>query len=224
MNMKKITFLLAAVLVATVVSSAPMSGTYKVGSEPGSDYALLSTAVTDLNTNGISADVVLEINSDITETVNIGLINSSDFSITIRPNADTDRTITFNKSTDNSGPSGAFCMGIGMGLAWTNLAPARNIVIDGYAGGGNTKRLKIATSATHHGGNGPILLMDDCSNIQIKNCIIHHIGASTGSSNYGIYLRVNKLYATKKMPSNVIIENNTITATQNIKYITCQYK
>lgn len=213
--MKKITLFLTAILMSTAVFAAPMSGIYKVGSEPGSDYTLLSTAVTDLNANGISADVVLEINSDITEIVNIGLINNSEFSITIRPDADVDRTITFNKSTDNAGPSGAFCIGIGMGLAWADISPTKNIVIDGFAVGGSTKRLKIATTATHNRGNGTFLLIDDCSNIQIKNCIIHHIGASTGSSNYGIYLRVNKLYATKKMPSNVIIENNTITATQN---------
>jgi len=214
--MKKITLLLSLLLIVSYGFGQALSGTYKVGvGETAPNFASLSEAVTSLNTNGLAGDVVLEITSDITETVNIGLVNSSDHSITIRPDADVNRTITFNKATDNAGPSGAFCIGIGMGLAWTDLAASKNITIDGYAVGGNTRRLKIATTATHHGGNGPILLMDDCSNIQIKNCIIHHVGASTGSSNYGIYLRVNTLYGTKKMPSNVLIENNTITATQN---------
>lgn len=204
--------------VATFTKAAPavaLAGTYKVGTVLNADFDLLSTAVTAINANGISGDVVLEIASDITETVNIGLVSNSNNTITIRPDADVNRTITFNKATDNAGPSGAFCLGIGMGLAWADLSPTKNVVIDGFAVGGTTRRLKIATAVTHQGGNGPILLMDDCSNIQIKNCIIHHLGASTGSSNYGIYLRVNSAYGTKKMPTNVLIENNHITATQN---------
>ncbi len=213
--MKKITLFLIALTFSFTAMAAAMHGTYKVGTNGTEDYALLSTAVTALNTNGIDGEVVLEITSDISETVNIGLINSSNFNITIRPDQDVDRTITFSKATDNAGPSGAFCIGIGMSLAWADLAASKNITIDGYAVGGTTKRLKIATSSTQHGGNGPILLIDDCSNIQIRNCIIQHIGASSGLSNYGIYLRANTSYGTKKMPSNVIIENNTITCTQN---------
>lgn len=198
------------------VQIGPFSGNYYIpqGShEKGFD--LLSTAVNNINTNGLTDDVIFYITDNITETINIGLINNSDFTITIRPDQDEDRTITFDKATDNAGPSGAFCLGIGMGLSWADLSPTKNVIIDGYAVGGNTRRLKITTAATHHGGNGPILLMDDCSNIQIKNLIIHHIGATTGSSNYGIYLRVNTSYGTKKMPSNVLIENNEITAIQN---------
>jgi hypothetical protein len=37
-----------------------------------------------------------------------------------------------------------------MGLAWTDLSPTKNVIIDGFAVGGTTKRLKIATAATHH--------------------------------------------------------------------------
>lgn len=213
--MKKITLFLAALTISFAALAEAMHGTYTVGTNGTENYASLSAAVTALNTNGIDGDVVLEITSDITETVNIGLANNTNYSITIRPDKDEDRTITFNKPTDNAGPSGAFCIGIGMGLAWADLSPAKNIIIDGYAVGGSTKRLKITTASTHNGINGPFLLIDDCSNIKIRNCIIQHVGASTGSSNYGIYLRVNSSYGTKKMPSNVLIENNEITATQN---------
>jgi len=208
---------MAALAFSFYAMADGMSGTYKVGTgETAPNFTLLSEAVTAINTNGLTGDVILEITSDITETVNIGLINNSDFTITIRPDQDADRTITFDKATDNDGPSGAFCLGIGMGLKWADLSPTKNVIIDGYAIGGNTRRLKITTAVTHNGLDGPILLMDDCSNIQIKNLIIHHVGTSTGSSsNYGIYLRVNTSYGTKKMPSNVLIENNEITAIQN---------
>lgn len=219
--MKKITLLLALFILINVTSAfaAPLpAGNYYVPNDPGNGgtfYTSLTDAFTAINDNGIAGDITLYINGDVNQATNVGLINSSDYTITIRPDADVDRTITFSQTTDNAGPSGAICIGIKMSRAWADLAQAKNIIINGYAEGGSTKRLKIATSATQHGGNGPILLIDDCTNIQIKNCIIHHLGASTGSSNYGVYLRVNTTYGTKKMPSNVLIENNTITATQN---------
>ena len=215
--MKKITLFLAAIAVSFASMAADMSGTYKVGiSEVTPNFSSLKAAATALNAATITGDIVFEITSDMTEPENIGLAFNSDFALTIRPDADEDRTITFNHAADdNSGPSGSLCIGIGTSIAWADLTPTKNITIDGYAIGGATRRLKIATAATHSGTNSPIVLLDDCSNIQIKNCIIHHIGASTGSSNYGIYMRVNKDQGTKKMPSNVLVENNLITATQN---------
>ena len=73
--MRKITFLITMLLVAALsFGQTPMSGTYKVGTgETAPNFALLSEAVTALNTNGLSGDVVLEITSDITEAANIGL-------------------------------------------------------------------------------------------------------------------------------------------------------
>jgi hypothetical protein len=214
--MKKITIVAILVAFSTMAMAVGMSGVYKVGvAEVDPNFTSLSAAVTAVNTLGLAGNVVLEITSDITETVNIGLINASDFTLTIRPDQDVDRTITFDKATDNAGPSGALCIGIGMGLAWADLAASKNVVIDGYAVGGTTRRLKIATSSLHHGGNGPILVINDCSNIQLKNLIIHHVGASSALGNYGIYIRANTLYGVNKMPSNVLIENNDITVTQN---------
>jgi len=210
--MKKFTLLMAALLVAVVTMAVPMTGTYRVGTgEVAPNYATLSAAVTDINANGVGGDIELQITSDITETINIGLINSSIYTISIRPDADADRTITFNKTTDNAGPSGAFCIGIGMGLAWADLAASKNVVIDGFAVGGTTKRLKFVTATTSYIGNGPILIIGDCSNIQIKNCIINHVATLTGSTgNYGIYIRLNTTYGSK-MPSSITVENNEIT-------------
>lgn len=214
--MKKATLLLGLFMVTFAGYGQGLSGTYKVGtSETAPNFALLSEAVTALNTNGLAGDVVLEITSDINETVNIGLVNESAHTLTIRPDGGGLRTVTFNKATDNAGPSGAFCIGIDMTLAWAGLKASKNIIIDGYAQGGSERQLKIATTDEHHNGNNPILLMDDCSNIQIKNTIIEHKGTVHGRGNYGIYLRVDTRYGTKKMPSNILIENNDITCVKN---------
>ena len=218
--MKKITLFLALIigLNATFAQTPLPAGNYYVPNDPGNAsvfYTSLTDAFEAINFNGLAGDIVLYINGDINQSTNVGLINPSNYTITIRPDADVDRTITFSQAADNAGPSGALCIGIKNTIAWTDLAQAKNITIDGYAEGGSTRRLKIATSATQHGGNGPILLINDCSNIQIKNTIIHNIGATTSASTYGIYLRANTAYGVNKMPYNVLIENNHITSSQN---------
>ncbi len=218
--MKKTTLLLILIIGLNVTfAQTPLpAGNYYVPNDPGNEsvfYTSLTDAFEAINFNGIAGDITLYINGDINQSANVGLINPSDYTITIRPDADVDRTITFSKSTDNAGPSGALCIGIKNSIAWSDLAQAKNIVIDGFAEGGSTRRLKIATSATQHGGNGPILIINDCSNIQVKNTIIHHEGASSGVSNYGVYVRCNTLYGTNKMPTDILVENNHITAVRN---------
>lgn len=199
----------------TKTNPASFTGTYKVGESTGTNFTSLSAAVSALNAGTIIGNVVLEITSDITEAANIGLKQTSENTLTIRPDQNLiTRTITFDHAADdNSGPSGAFCIGIGSSIAWADLTPTKNIIIDGFSAvSGDTRRLKIATATTHNRGNGPIVILDDCSNIQIKNCIIEHNGATVGTATgiYAIYLRVNTLYGTKKMPTDITMENNDI--------------
>ena len=144
--MRKITLLMAALVITMVAMSQAMSGTYKVGTaEVSPNFTSLSAAVAALNTNGVSGDVILEITSDITESANIGLgVNTNGFGITIRPDADADRTITFTKLADNTSPTGHFVIGYlttGLDAAWSdaNTIGTSNVTIDGYAVGGTTK-------------------------------------------------------------------------------------
>jgi hypothetical protein len=206
----------------TIDAGTPsIAGDYYIPNDPGEGkkwFASLAEAFTAINEQTISGNVNLYINGDITSTVNVGLVNGTEHSITIRPvfgqdeEADAIRTITFNQTTDNAGPSGAICLGIGMGIAWAEIAPAKNITIDGSVGDAPNRRLKIATAATQQGLNGPILILDKCSDIVIKNCILEHVGAASTGSNYAVYLRVNTTpaYGSKEMPVNVTILNNEI--------------
>ena len=141
---------MAAFALTTLAMAATMSGTYKVGTaEVSPNYTSLSAAVADINTNGVGGDIVLEITSDITEAANIGLaVNTNGFGITIRPDADVDRTITFTKTTDNTAASGHFVIGQkNLTVSWSNPATDDNtistskVTIDGYAVGGTTRRL-----------------------------------------------------------------------------------
>ncbi len=199
---------------------AAMSGTYKVGETLTADFISLSAAVNALNAAGLSGDVVLEVASDITEPANIGLgVNTSGKSITIRPDADVNRTITFTKLSDNTSPTGHFVIGYtsaGLIAAWSdaNTIATSNVTIDGYAVGGNTRRLTFTNTAASHTAARVIVVVGACENTVIKNCIINNLTTST-SSPFCVGAVVRKGTAIEVGPINLTIENNELTALGN---------
>lgn len=217
--MRKITLLMAALAVSFATMAVGMSGTYKVGTtEVAPNYASLSAAVADLNTNGVAGDVILEITSDITEAANIGLgVNTGGFGITIRPDADADRTITFTQLTDNSSPTGHFVIGYtDLTTAWSdaNTISTSKVTIDGYAVGGSTRRLIFTNTAASHTGARMIVVVGACQNTVIKNCIVNNLTTST-SSPFCVGAVVRKGTAIEVAPINFTVENNVLTALGN---------
>jgi len=183
--------------------TAGIAGTYyipKSGTQEG--WATLKQAFDAINTEGIVGDVTLLITGDISSADNVGLINNTNFSITIKPEEGKTPTITFTKTADNaSGISGAFVIGCGTGLNWTDIAPAKNITIDG---------LKIM--ANGHAAHFPLVMIDACDKITVKNCTI----SSTQNLTSTIVLRGpadrTEANVAKVMPKNVTIEGNVLTA------------
>lgn len=105
-----------------------MKGTYTVGGE-GADFATLSAACDAIRTQGMRGNVDFVVCADIAETANIGITNTTKFTLTIRPNAAVKRTITFGDIADNVGPSGHVMIGYDMtGWACTDT---KNVLIDG---------------------------------------------------------------------------------------------
>ncbi len=213
MNMKKITLFLTAILISTTVFAADMSGIYKVGTaEVAPNFMSLSAAVAELNAANITGDITLEITSDITEPANIGLgVDTKGFGITIRPDADENRTITFTKLSDNLSPTGHLVIGYtDLTTTWAdaNTIATNKVTIDGYAMGGSTKRLKFTNANTTHGSR-VIVVVGACQNTIIKNCIIENTTTST-SSPVGIVAVVRKGVAIEVAPANLTVENNTI--------------
>jgi hypothetical protein len=216
--MRKLTFLMAALVIAAVSMATPMSGTYKVGiTEVSPNYTSLSAAVADINTNGVGGDIILEITSDIAEAANVGIgVNTNGFGITIRPDADADRTITFNQLVDNTSPTGHLVIGYptsGLTVAWSdaNTIATNNVTIDGYSLGGSTKRLKLTNANTTYGSR-VISVVGACQNITIKNCIVVNT-TTNASSPTAIVGVIRKESAIEVIPGNLTIENNTITCT-----------
>lgn len=219
--MRKITLLTAALAISLVAMAQAMSGTYKVGTtEVSPNFTSLSAAVAALNTNGVSGDVILEITSDITESANIGLgVNTNGFGITIRPDADADRTITFTQLTDNTSPTGHFVIGYlttGLTAAWSdaNTIGTSNVTIDGYAVDGTTKRLKFTNTNASHTNARVIVVLGASNNVTVKNCIIENKTTHNGSP-FCIGAVVRKGAAIEVAPSNFIVENNTLLSMGN---------
>jgi len=208
---------MAALLVAVVTMAVPMAGTYMIGTgQVAPNYATLSAAVADINTNGVGGDIELQITSDITEAANIGLgVNTNGFGITIRPDADVDRTITFTQLADNLSPSGHFVIGYtSLSSAWSDLntIATSNVTIDGYAVGGTTKRLKFTNLNAAEVNARVLVVVGACQNTVIKNCIVVNNTTNTGSP-VCIVAVVRKGAAIEVAPTNFTIDNNTLTAT-----------
>lgn len=210
---------MVALLITTLSFAQALSGTYKVGvTEVAPNFASLGAAVTALNTNGVAGDVILEITSDITEAANIGLgVNTNGFGITIRPDVDADRKITFTQLADNTSPTGHFVIGYptsGLTAAWSdaNTIATSNVIIDGYALGGTTRRLTFTNTNASHTNARMIMVVGACQNTVIKNCIINNLTTHTGSP-FCVGAVVRKGAAIEVAPSNFTIENNILTCT-----------
>lgn len=203
-----------------------MSGNYYIGNNgtaPGGtnpDFNYLRQACDALNTSTISGDINLFITSNLTEPVNSGLgVNTNGHNITIRPDQDADRIITFTQLTDNSSPTGHLVIGyVGTGLssAWTdaNTIGTNNITIDGYSLGGGTRRLTFTNTNASHTNARVIVVVGGCEQTVVKNCIINNLTTHNGSP-FCVGAVVRKGTSIEVAPSNFTVENNVMTALGN---------
>lgn len=214
---------IVAILMLSVTASAQFSGDYYIGAlgtGPGGtdpNYQTLKDACDAVNGSSVTGAVTFYITSDLTEPANVNLgINTAGNTITFKPLDDlSTRTITFTQAADNSGPSGGFVIGITNINDWTTLLTTDNVVIDGYATGGSTRRLTWKSGAAAHYLTGPICVAGNSNNITIKNNTVVHEGVASAANNnvYGIAVRVRNASSVNYVPDNITIENNDVTIT-----------
>jgi len=217
--MKKLTlFLVAITMNLFSLAQSQMSGTYTVGTGGSYDYSSMADAGMAIKAAEFTGDVTLLICTDLTETINTGIVNKSEYTLTIRPDKDENRTITYTTATDNTGPTGVFVIGgdmtmtPGSTIGWASV-PTKNVIVDGAAEGKTTPRLKITTAAW--GTN--FLLYGDVQDCVVKNCILENTG--TASANYALTFRSEKYSSTSKNigPKNCVVENCILEATHASK-------
>ena len=84
--MKKITlFLVAMTMRLLSVAQSQMSGTYTVGTGGSYDYSSMADAGMAIKDAEFTGEVTLLICTDLTETINSGIVNKSEYTLTIRP-------------------------------------------------------------------------------------------------------------------------------------------
>ena len=173
-----------------------LSGTKSVG--PTGDYLTLSAALEDINANGLSASVILELQTTYTSTgetfpLNIGNFDcmSSSNTLTIRP---------------TSGATGLTLSGSNSS-SLIIITSASYVTIDGQPGGtGGVSQLTISNTNT---SGSVIEFLTDANNNTIKYCTI--TGAYNSTSN-GL---INFSTAASGGNSNNTITYNTIQGITN---------
>lgn len=166
------------------VDAAPVVTTYRVGGE-GADYATLSAAAAAIRTTPITSDVTLLICADIAETGNVGIVNNTDYTLKIAPDAAVKRTISFGTIPDNAGPSGHIVIGYDL-AAWA-ATPTKNVVIDGsFNGEGQYIEIQGGTK-----GGVDVVYYGHVTNSIVKNCRL--ISPRTSGTTYVAHFRTEQL-------------------------------
>lgn len=191
----------AATVQVTVPTVPLAASTYKVGG-PEADYESLYDACFDVNENGILGDITIEICADLTEPKNIGLVNTSEHTITIRPDGNTLRTITFTQATANVYQEGSLVIGLEDPITQTHAtAPTNHITIDGTALSGTESCLKFV----HKNNGGHLTVYGAATDIVINN-ILQSCEVTGGSK-----IEIELCNDGTNRPTGVIISNNHIT-------------
>lgn len=205
------------------VENKPMQGAYTIGGEDA-DFASLYEACEAVKKNmlagKVAGDVELLIAANLDNQKNVGIFNNTEHTITIRPDKDEPRTITFSATTDaNVGPSGAIMIGIKNGtLPHDDAVASQNIIIDGLASETATNKMVITTTSTYHNSGYLVVMYGQVTNSVVRNCVLTN-NRTTGST-YAVCFRSQK---DGYGPKGAIVENcemNCIASTsgQGVNY------
>jgi hypothetical protein len=202
--MKKIYLFLALSLVA-INAYSQLSGNYFIPNEVVGEnhYASLSAAVADINSGGLSGNVILYINDDIIEANDIYLgANTNEYSLTIKPAPECTPTITF-QSTATTIKANLF---IGSPTGSTsNLVPTKNFIIDGSNTVDGTSKDLTIQGTTLSAQKFVIQADGDNDNLTIKNTNIINKCSNSTSINACVWIRAISTAA----PDNLTLHNNT---------------
>ena len=215
---KLLLFLIAITMGLFSFAQSQMSGTYTVGTGGSYDYSSMADAGMAIKAAEFTDDVTLLICTDLTENINTGIVNKSEYTLTIRPDKDENRTITYTTTKDNTGPTAVFVIGgdmtktPGSTIGWASIQ-TKNVIVDGAAEGKTTPRLKITTAAW----GTSFLLYGDVRDCVVKNCILENTAAAT--ANYALTFRSENYSKTSKNigPKNCLIDNCIIQSTHATK-------
>ena len=177
-----------------------------IGQGVGSyDYASLHAACMDLKAHPLTDDCIWKICTNLTETVNTGIMNNTEHSLTITVDAAEDRVVTFETPADNDGPSGNFVIGGEPMADQASNIPfdgktAKNITVDGSFEGDGVRHLSLLCDGV---GGVVVVFYGDVTNSAVKNCIIKQ--TRTSGTTYALHVRTEK--NSDRHPVAALVEN-----------------
>lgn len=215
--MKKTLLVLVFVLICTVSFAAKfdpsLSGdnTATIGTGGTYDYTSLETAFADFKSTPsvlLAGNWTFLIETNLTETNNTAVgRNTNGKTVTIKPGTGKTPTITFTRSTDNSGPSGHLLFGMtanNPGDYTSVMAGTNNITIDGSnTVGGTTRDLTLTNSGANFDYNTIIAVLHNTDNFTLKNCKVIQTSTTGNSRLCGI----NLFTRDGNSPDNWLIKN-----------------
>jgi hypothetical protein len=196
----------ASAPTGTRTIKAQLNGTYSIGaSQTSPNYSSLTSAISDLNSYGVSGAVIFQLMSDYS--------SSSETTYPLTINAITGGSATNTLTIKPASGVTASISGLSASNAIIKLNGADYVTIDGSNNGTSSRNLTINnTGGTSAGiwvgsiggaGNG-------ANNNTIKNLIIFG-NSGTVSGNYGIISSANSAFATAASDNdNLTITNNSI--------------
>ncbi|MGB2867716.1 MAG: T9SS type A sorting domain-containing protein [Bacteroidota bacterium] len=207
------------------VSVAQLNGTYYIGAagtRPGGgdpEYATLKAAVDALTASGVSGPVTLYFTESktYTEPENVALLptgTSATNTITFKPYTGVTATVSFTKTTDNTGLSGGWIIGAkdvtttsATNYGITVSDSASYITIDGSnTNGGTTRDLTVQTQSTTNVNTNPFRIFGNVNNITLKNVVI------TAYQSVSYAVNITPRFSTiNYIPDNITVENCAIT-------------
>ncbi len=179
------------------------AGSYTIGTVGTEDYSSLKAACDDVNANGIAGDVTFLITTDLTENNNVGLIQTSTNTLTIKPATDKTPTIYFAQTADNGAPSGGWLLGITNPSDWANVGKCQNVIIDGSNNGTSSQDLTITNGGSAHNNTYPLVFLGDVLNVIVKNVVI----TTASTVRKAIFVRTDA----PNYPHDIVIDNCNIT-------------
>jgi hypothetical protein len=188
-------------------NSTPLTGTKTIGTT-GANYSSITAAISDIQTNGLSGAVILELQADYTtasETFPItisGIVTSAVNNLTIRPAA--------SVSSLAISPAATF-------LQTFLFNGASYVTIDGRPGGtGLTKALTIANTAA--GSIGTLFFQNDATHILIEYCTLTGIPGAAGGAVIGFSTTTGTLGNSNNTIDNCIITDGGASGIFNAIY------
>ncbi|MFB3896793.1 MAG: hypothetical protein ACE14V_10885 [bacterium] len=230
MKLVKYLFIISMVVLcfsfsyATKYSTGGGQGTSTVGTT-GCDYASLYEASLDFNATANTGNWTLEIATDLSEATSVAFCNTvgTGNTITIKPAAGVQPTVTFLQAGDNTVSAhilvGCLLSGLTTGDGTVQVKKMDGFTIDGSNNGSNSQDLTIRNVLGNTGNlmyARLVYVYGDTDNVTIKNCKFYNYSTYNNYQYCVAFAAVTTYAGNAYVPDNWTVQNCYLQATASL--------